>query len=345
MEYYSLGLFSNAYPASPGDYRGQFIKRMVDLLEIRGVRVRLAVKTSPSPLRYIPFFVDSARTALDTSIDILQAHYIPHSSLIPFLLKNRRPLILKFHGNDGRIYPFQNTLNRKITQSMIRRADHMITVSQEIRERLIELGASGEAVTVLSSGVNTEVFKPIDKFEARTRLGLDIDAIFALYAGRFHPEKGIDELINLARQTQDITFLLIGSGSLPPLPTNCRVIGEVSHHEMSTYIGASDMSLLPSRTEGISNFIMESLACERPVVATSVGGTPEIVQDGSNGLLVPSGDVARLHGAVAWLAEHPEEQMRMGKKGRTEMIRLYDEERLIERLIKIHKSLLEGTVK
>ena len=105
MESYTLGLFANMYPSFDGDYRGIFIRQMVRDLELRGVKVKKAVKTSSSVMGYIPFYWQSLLLARDPSIDILQADYIPHSSLIPAIIRRRDiPLILKFHGDDGRIY-------------------------------------------------------------------------------------------------------------------------------------------------------------------------------------------------------------------------------------------------
>ena len=92
MPEYTLGLFANMYPAFEGDYRGIFIQQMVRDLEKRGVTVKKAVKTSSSVAGYIPFYWQSLLLQRDLSLDIMQAEYIPHSSIIPaFLKKNGTP--------------------------------------------------------------------------------------------------------------------------------------------------------------------------------------------------------------------------------------------------------------
>lgn len=341
MDSYTLGLFANMYPAFDGDYRGIFIQRMVEKLESRGVVVKRAVKTGSSLWGYIPFYTDSVHLSFDPGVDIFQAHYIPHSSIIPSLFKQRKPLVLKFHGDDGRIYPFANKLNRLITQSMIKRADHLIATSHEMRERLIELGALPEKVTTISSGVDTNRFRPTDPETSKNLFKLPLDTPLFLYVGRIHPWKGIYEIISAARDHPDSLFVFAGPGNIPPHPDNCRFLGELSPDLISTLINAADVSLLPSYTEGISNFIMESLSCEVPVISTNVGGNPEIVKHKETGLLVPPKSSNALSQAISWMNEHTNERRRMGKRGRVEMIARYNEDVLINRMRGIHQMLLE----
>ena len=330
------------YPAYDGDYRGIFIQRMVKKLEDKRIILKKAVKTSPKISSYIPFYAESINLALKPDIDILQAHYIPHSSIIPALLKRKKPLVLKFHGDDGRIYPFANKLNRLVTRSMIRRADHIITASQEIREKLIELGAVPEKITAISSGVDTDHFRPADRVSAKKRFDLPQDKLLFLYIGRLHPWKGIYEIISAAHDHPDSLFVFAGPGNIPPHPDNCRYLGELSPDTIPTLINAADVSLLPSYTEGLSNFIMESLSCEVPMIATNVGGTPEIVHPNETGLLIPPKNYQALSQAISWMKEHESERKTMGKKGRCEMISHYNDDLLIRRLIAIHQELLKN---
>lgn len=349
MQHYTLGLFSNMYPLETvhnknmkeDPYRGLFIQRMVQKIESKGIVVKKAVKRTSSPLGYFPFYAESVRLSLDTTVEILQAHYIPHSSVIPSLLKHKKPLVLKFHGDDGRIYPFANPINRKLTKFMITRADHVIATSQEIRGKLIELGASPETITAISSGVDTNRFRPDNHASSKRTWDLPRDSLVFLYVGRLHPWKGIAEIVSAARDHPDSQFVFAGPGTIPSHPDNCRFLGEQAPEKIPSLITAADVSLLPSYTEGLSNFIMESLSCEVPVIATNVGGNPEIVQPDKTGLLVPPKDSHALSGAISWMKEHESERITLGKQGRTEMISRYNDDLLIERLIKIHQSLLK----
>jgi glycosyltransferase involved in cell wall biosynthesis len=188
METYTLGLFANMYPAFEGDYRGIFIQQMVRDLEARGVTVKKAVKISPSVTDYFPFYWQSLLLARDKSLDILQAEYIPHSSLVPaYLKRNDIPLILKFHGDDGRIFPFENTLFMALTRAMIRHADYIITSSEEIRTTLISIGAHPEKSAAIHTGVDTEFFHPVPQQLPRNELGLTDDFTTFVFIGRMHP--------------------------------------------------------------------------------------------------------------------------------------------------------------
>jgi teichuronic acid biosynthesis glycosyltransferase TuaC len=341
MESYTLGLFANMYPAFEGDYRGIFIQRMVQKLESKGVIVKKAVKQESHMWGYVPFYADSLRLSFDSSIDILQAHYIPHSSIIPALFKQRKPLVLKFHGDDGRIYPFENVINQKIIQKMIKKADHLITTSNEIREKLIILGAAPEKVTPISSGVDTHRFSPVESESARNSFNFPSNSQIFLYVGRIHPWKGISEIISVARVHPDSLFVIAGPGKIPAHPDNCRFLGEISAEKMPALINAADVALLPSYTEGISNFIMESLSCGIPVIASNVGGNPEVIQHEKTGLLIPVKDNLALSKAISWMKENTDERKVMGKRGRVEMITHYDDDLLINRLMGIHRCLMQ----
>jgi glycosyltransferase involved in cell wall biosynthesis len=85
---------------------------------------------------------------------------------------------------------------------------------------------------------------------------------------------------------------------------------------------------------------MESLSCEVPVIATHVGGNPEIVIPDKTGLLIPPQNSNALSQAISWMKEHKNERIAMGRRGRVEMVSHYNDDLLIERLIRIHQSLL-----
>jgi teichuronic acid biosynthesis glycosyltransferase TuaC len=341
MEPYTLGLFANMYPAFDGDYHGIFIQQMVRDLEARGVTVKKAVKTSPSVTGYFPFYWQSLLLARDSSPDILQAEYIPHSSLIPAFLKNNTtPLILKFHGDDARIYPFANQVNRRITGSMLRRSDYVITASQEIRQIIIELGVNPDRVSAIHTGVDTDFFYPMRKEECRSLLGLPSEADIFVFVGRLHAWKGIREIIAVAGRCPAITFVFIGPGDILEHPNNCLFLGAKSPAEVRTWLNAADCFILPTYTDAVPAAVMEAFACGIPAITTDIGGCPEIVEEEKNGLLVPVRDVGRLMEAVIWMIDHPGDRRHMGKNARDTAVNRYDHRILTDRLIAVHRTLL-----
>ena len=339
---YRLGVFANRYPRYDGDFSNIFIKKMVDGLVAEGVDVHLAVKYTHSIFGYPRFFLNSLRLCLEKDIDILQAHYIPHSSIIPALFKGKRPLILKFHGDDARIFPFKTPIHLAITRWMLHRADYVLSSSEEMRRTLIGVGAKPERSAAIASGVDTHTFKPMDTSESRSYFGIDREKMIFLYLGRYHPWKGIHELIEAAEQFPDDLFLFGGTGAFPDHPDNCIDIGAVEPERVPTLMNCADCLILPSYTEGLPNVLMEALSCSVPVIATNVGGCPEVVQDRKTGFLIPPKDITALSEALYWMKEHPSERIIMGEEGRRDMMERYEIEKLITQMIDIHRTLLEG---
>jgi glycosyltransferase involved in cell wall biosynthesis len=332
------------YPAFEGDYRGVFIHQMVKDLESRGVIVQKAVKTISSPVGYAHFYYDSLILARNDTLDLMQAEYIPHSSIIPAIVGLRDvPLVLKFHGDDARIFPFKNRFNMSLTRYMLRKADHVITASEEIRQILLRIGAPADQVTSIHSGVDTSVFTKKDRDECRSLLGLPHAKTIFLFVGRLHPWKGVPDLIEAARRNPDYLFIFIGPGTPPTHPVNCIFPGTKPHGEICTWMNAADCFVLPTYTEAVPTSIMEAFACGIPAIATNVGGCPEIVTHSVTGLLVPVSDISALQKAVEWMGTHPEERELMGENARVCVKQQFEHRMLTDQLISIHTSVLENT--
>jgi len=341
MPDYTMGLFANMYPAFDGDYRGIFIEQMVRDLEFRGVMVKKAVKTGASPAGYIPFYYESLRLSRNKDLDLMQAEYIPHSSIVPAIFGRRDvPLILKFHGDDARIFPFKNPVFRHITRSMIRRSAYVITSSEEMQKPLMDLGLDPDRCAAVHTGVDTKYFTQGSKEEARWALGLSMDTTIFLFLGRLHPWKGIFEIIDVAKQCPAFSFIFVGPGTIPDHPSNCHFTGPKNKDEIRTWLRAADCLLLPTYTEAAPAAVMESFACGLPAITTDAGGCPEIVEDGKNGLLVPVRDVPALKNAVEWMHDNPKERHGMGINARTTVCQRYDHQILTEKLIGIHTLLI-----
>ncbi len=343
MPEYTLGLFANMYPGFEGDYRGIFIRQMVMDLEMRGIKIKIAAKTTPSPLGYLSFGCHSVYLARRDDLDLLQAEYIPHSSIIPALIKRQNvPLILKFHGDDARIYPFKNRFNMTLTKVMLRKAAHVVTASEEMRRILISIGARADQITAIHSGVDTDFFVATDKEESRALLGLPLTKTIFLFVGRIHSWKGVPELIEVARASPQYLFIFVGPGTPPAHPENCIFPGTKPHGEIRTWMNAADCFVLPTHTEAVPTSVMEAFACGIPAIATNIGGCPEIVTDKENGLLVPIGDLRALIMAVEWMGAHQEERKQMGRNARKTVCERFDHRLQTDRLIEVHTRVLEN---
>ncbi|MGB9176270.1 MAG: glycosyltransferase family 4 protein, partial [Methanoregula sp.] len=258
-------------------------------------------------------------------------------------LKRREiPLVLKFHGDDARIYPFKNPFNRALTRWILNRADHVITSSEEIRRILIGIGGNPRRITPVHTGVDSAFFAPGSRSEARAALHLPELRTTFVFVGRLHPWKGIPEIISVAEACPDLLFVLIGPGTVPAHPENCIFTGALVPKEVRTWLHAADSMILPTHTEAIPTSVMEAFACGIPAITTDVGGCPEIVEEGITGLMVPVNNVRALRDAVVWMHSHQPERIEMGRRARITATEHFDHTILIEKLITVHRNLLDS---
>lgn len=226
------------------------------------------------------------------------------------------PYVVKAHGTDVNVTARSPAL-RPFIRSTLRGAKATIAVSRPMVDALVALGASRDHVTHVPNGVDRTLFRPRDRAEARRHLHLPPNDKILLFVGRLEKEKGLDELLsafrNLAENsTAKIRLVLIGEGSIRDRLAR-RTIGEpdvlltgaLPPEEVALYLAAADVLVLPSWAEGTPNVILEALAAGRPIVATHVGGIPDVVRPGQTGLLVPPRDVPALTTALQNALDRP----------------------------------------
>jgi glycosyltransferase involved in cell wall biosynthesis len=192
--------------------------------------------------------------------------------------------------------------------AMLRRAPQIISVSNALASRIAEIGVDPGAIRVIPNGVDTSRFRARDRRAAREALGIDPSARVVLYAGRLSPEKGLAVLLRAAsRAPEPFELHIVGDGALLGelrslaftlgIDGLVRFTGNVDHQAVCDWMSACDVFCLPSITEGCPNVVNEAMACGRPVVASNVGGLPDMV-DESCGILVAPGDPQALSGAL-----------------------------------------------
>jgi len=222
-----------------------------------------------------------------------------------------RPCVLKAHGSDVNEVA-RHPLRRILIRRAIRRASSVVAVSRALRGRLVSLGTPAEKVHLLYNGVDTKAFRPLDRAWARRVLGIPEGDPLVLFSGNLKQAKGpgvfVEALSRLARNGRAPLGIVVGSGPYQKtleqairaerLTDQVRLVGVADHEAMPTWYAAANVVCLPSFMEGVPNVVLESLACGRPVVATQVGGIPEIM-DKTCGALVPPGDAERLAQAIA----------------------------------------------
>jgi glycosyltransferase involved in cell wall biosynthesis len=195
-------------------------------------------------------------------------------------------------GSDVNVYFNNPSRKRQILRTL--RASRVVFVkSQALQSRL---AAEGIEAFVNYNGIDRKRFYPIDRADACRKLGLDANRRRVLYVGNLVSVKGPTVLGKAAEALPEIDVIFVGSGNQKPRAGRC--IGERPHDEIATWMNACDVLCLPSLSEGLPNVVLEALACGRPVVASRVGGVPEIVREGVNGLLVMPSDSEALRDAL-----------------------------------------------
>ena len=200
---------------------------------------------------------------------------------------------------------------RALRSGTLRAATRIVCPSAYLREAVISWGVPAERVMVLPNPIPS-VAAPADRDAVRRRLGVDSQVLLA-FAGRFGPQKALDVVLDAVAATENVTLALAGEGDgaaelrrrAQPLGARVRFLGPLSRDEVLELFAAADASVLSSAWENLPHAVLESLAVGTPVLATAVGGVPEIVEDGVNGLLVPAGDRHAFAAAVARFAAEP----------------------------------------
>jgi glycosyltransferase involved in cell wall biosynthesis len=202
-------------------------------------------------------------------------------------------------------------LTKSAYRYAISNAAAVIGVSRDLADCASRLGARPERNYAIPNGIDTSLFSLRDQAEARRALSIPNGRRIALYVGRLEPKKGLPQLVDALavarRMDPSLALVLVGNGMMEPglrrraaeLGVDSAVIftGPMQHRDLAPWINAADVLCLPSESEGCPNVVLEALSCGRPVVATAVGGVPDIV-DESCGILIPSNDPGVLAEAI-----------------------------------------------
>jgi glycosyltransferase involved in cell wall biosynthesis len=220
------------------------------------------------------------------------------------------PVVVMGVGSD--VHNIGDRFSAMHTRTVLREANFVVAISDDLRKRVVAMGARPEKTRAIISGCDTDAFHAGDRLDARRKLHIDPVAEAVIYIGRMDVKKGLRELVDAAAslhpQRPNMHVYMVGDG-----PDRSLIESAIQAHNATSYIhvlpgcgfddvavwmAAADLITLPSYMEGCPNVVLEALACGRPVVATKVGGIPEIMSDAC-GCLVPPRDPAALAQALA----------------------------------------------
>lgn len=218
------------------------------------------------------------------------------------------PAVVKLHGSDLNVVAKMAGPRRRLAWALPR-AERVVAVSRPLAERAQELGVDPDRIDLVPNGIDRAAFRPSDRAEARRSLGLGLERKIVLFVGHVTEEKGAFDLLRAFSERRaalgDVELVIVGDGSgqarcqalARELNVPAVFAGAQPHASVPTWLAACDVLALPSWNEGMPNVAVEALACGRPVVATRVGGLPDLIQSG-NGLLVPVREPAALGDAL-----------------------------------------------
>lgn len=254
----------------------------------------------------------------------------------------RTPTII--HGEHG--YPLeQRPRNVRVQSWLWPRARQITSVAGPLADGMAQLvGYPREQIHVIPNGVDTERFRPLDtpREQLRLEFGLPPQGLLLGVVARLDPVKNhagmFEALAELGRSGLDVQLVLAGEGPIRDqleqrsreLQIDDRVhfLGNVP--EVERLFCALDVFVLNSHLEGMSNTLLEAMACGLPVVATAVGANPDLVVDGETGCLVPPDDPATLGRTLARLAADPAQRAAMGENGRRRIEQHFSVQRMVD---------------
>ena len=273
--------------------------------------------------------------------DVVHVHWVAPNGPIGALAASPSrgiPMVISLHGSDIAVSERSRAIGRA-TRWSFARASAVTAPSGDLLARAAKLGASCHLEAV-PYGADVSSFAVSPDAAASIRLGLGLNAEHFVVAGigRLIPVKGFEYLVDAhaeaLRANPALRLVLVGDGDgragleerirALAVADSVVLVGAVRHEEIPGYLAAADAVAVPSVhfggfVDGLPNVALEAMAAGRPLVASNVGGLPELVRDGENGLLVPEKDTRALAAALVALAGDPELRARLGENGQAEI--------------------------
>jgi len=220
------------------------------------------------------------------------------------------PYVVKVHGSDLNVMA-DAALRRPQIAAALRRAGAVVAVSRALADKAVALGAEPARVHAIYNGVDEQLFSPGSREAARQRLGLGVEQPLLLYVGNLKSTKGCLDLLEafpaVLAQRPQASLVYAGAGACRDellaraaalgCAERVSLVGAVPHGKLADWFRAADLLCLPSHNEGVPNVVLEAMSCGTPVVASRVGGIPEVLPEFA-GILVPAREPAALAEAL-----------------------------------------------
>jgi len=294
-------------------------------------------------------------------VEILHAYgFYANCFAIPAAKLARVPTII---GSIRDIGASWTPMQRRVERTICRLADSVLTNADAAKQKLVSEGFKPEMITVIRNGIEIERFeRPRGRCRLREDLGIPPDARLVGVIARIDAVKGLEFFVEavakVARSIPDARFVIVGD-SFPTeehqayhasLKRSIRALGLAqtvylagSRSDVPEILADLSLLVLPSLSEGSPNVILESMAAGVPVVASNVGGIPEIIEDGVSGLLVPPRDPRRLSSAMQRVLREHEFAKCLSAAGKETVRARFSVERMARLTEEHYLAVLNGT--
>ncbi len=303
-------------------------------------------------------FLELVREFKKSNIQIIHTHKYKDTILaapaaklcgIPHVVRTVHGLREPFEGLQAFNMSCYEAIERTVHRSCV---DFIIGVSSQIEAKYKAQGQVSR-VACIRNGIDLEGKSvQTDRWLTRKELSVDWETCLIGTVGRLTPVKGIPYLLDAARillrQGVNVKVLVVGDGSIRQdllaqagnLGVGERVVFLGHREDTDVLLQALDIFVLPSLSEGIPMALLEAMAASRPIVASRVGGIPEIIEDGVDGYLVEPMDVNTLAERCRRLIESPDVARKMGEQGRKRVEREFPATAMADRVVSVYKELL-----
>jgi glycosyltransferase involved in cell wall biosynthesis len=328
-------------PEEPWQFRDEYLKAGVRFTSLR------------QRIVYDPLLIPQAYRLVRTDCtQILQSHgYKSHVLCLALKLLTGLPWIAFVHG--------WTTENRKmhlyrwLDLALLRFADRDVVVAESLRGQLVSAGIDDRKIITIHNAIDMREYPSDLNSDIRERYGISNDDCLIGVIGRFSPEKGhthfIEALRRLNSERPHVKALLVGSGQeeqgirnqVAQSGLNGHVVFVAYQENVIQFIQAFDILALSSLSEGMPNVVLEAMACAKPVVATRVGGVPELVVDGLTGSLVDAANPEQLSSALKTFIDDRGRARACGEAGRTRILKEFNCKDRVHQIIALYNELLQ----
>lgn len=306
---------------------------------------------------FIHLFLVWLEIKFSNGFDLIHVHTINHAPVLK-LLKSKS---VETEHSSGVLEDLENNKNIKLYKTLFSSNEHLIAPSDEIVQKLIELGFEPEIVSFISNGVDIHEFNPsIDGskiLSIKESFNISSEKI-VLCPRRLVPKNGVNYFIEsipdiITNYGANVKFLIVGNSNSEAMAILKRrsselnlddqliFVGSVPNNQMPFFYVLSDVVVLPSLKEATSIAGLEAMSMGKPLVGTNVGGIPQIIKNRETGILVPPKEPKKMAEAIIFLLNERDERILMGKKARQRVEERFSWDIIAEETLKIYEKVLK----